>query len=411
MAEDDDLGRAPDHVGEYQILEVLGAGAFATVYRARHRLTGCVVALKAISKRKLRTMQEFELLQREVNLMKVMDHPFIASLFEVLDDPENFYLSIELVENGNLLDYINTNKGLSEKQASRIFAQLASVLEYLHREKRVVHRDLKAENVLLDVSYNIRVVDFGLSKSFSKGNPFLQTTCGSPAYVSPEIIREEPYTAAADVWSAGILLYAMVCGQLPFDGENLSLMLQAILSTSPVIPSHLSPELRSLLDRLLSKEPKTRITVQQILAHPWVAGHDDQDIIGTLRVHDTNELDDSVLGELRLLGYDTGGIMPELKSCAFNQRTAAYRMLRKKRICEHLRHSAHSRRLNEPGVPSMASRDRVLSLTREDSQDLLSFRKSDSLTGTSGLPKLGPKIRKRVGARPPSTSMSAALLK
>jgi serine/threonine protein kinase len=204
--DEDDIVQAPAQVGNYQILEVLGSGAFATVFRARHRVTMGVVALKAIPKRKLRTMQEFELLQREVNLMKIMDHPFIAGLFGVLDDEENFYLVIELVENGNLLDYINTNKGLTEQQASRIFAQLASVLDYLHHEKHVVHRDLKAEDVLLDANYNIRVVDFGLSRAFTKGNPFLQTTCGSPAYVSPEIIKEEPYTAAADVWSSGILL-------------------------------------------------------------------------------------------------------------------------------------------------------------------------------------------------------------
>jgi serine/threonine protein kinase len=139
------------------------------------------------------------------------------------------------------------------------------------------------------------------TKGFSAGNAFLQITCGSPAYVSPEIIREEPYTAAADLWSSGVLLYAMVCGQLPFDGDNLGVLLQGILSTAPYIPPHISQELRSLLARLLWKE--ARITVRQILEHPWVADYRDRNAIGALKVFDVP--DDIVLGEMRLIGYDT----------------------------------------------------------------------------------------------------------
>jgi serine/threonine protein kinase len=115
--------------GPYQILNSIGSGAFATVYRALHTKTGCVVALKAIAKRTLKSMRDFELLQREVNLMKTMDHPFIATFFEVLDDEDNFYLAIELVGNGSLLEYISANSGLEEPIARRIFAQLVSVLD------------------------------------------------------------------------------------------------------------------------------------------------------------------------------------------------------------------------------------------------------------------------------------------
>jgi serine/threonine protein kinase len=330
--------------------------------------------------------------------MKIMDHPFIAALFGVLDDEENFYLAIELVENGNLLDYINANKGLTEQQASRIFAQLASVLDYLHREKRVVHRDLKAENVLLDTNYNIRVVDFGLSRAFTKGNPFLQTTCGSPAYVSPEIIKEEPYTAAADVWSAGILLFAMVCGQLPFDGDNLSLMLQAILTANPLIPSHLSVDLRALLARLLMKEPKARITVRGIIEHPWVSSYDYSSIMDSLKVQDAAELDDAVLGEMRLLGYETGGLLQELKAYAFNERTSAYKMLRRKRICEEV---ANLTRLKKDRKASdvllmRQSREHLPALTRDADGSAAQALTGNGTAGPS-LPKLTtvPKVRKR----------------
>jgi serine/threonine protein kinase len=327
----------PSSIGPYKILEPIGSGAFATVYKALHTITDCIVALKAISKRSLRSMQEFELLQREVNLMKTMDHPFIACFYEVLDDDVNFYLAIELVGNGSLLDHINANMGLDERMARRIFAQIISVLDYLHTQKRVVHRDLKAENVLLDHHMNVRVVDFGLSKNFSKANPFLQTTCGSPAYVSPEIIREEPYTAAADAWSAGVLLYASVCGGLPFNGDNLTLMLQAILTTTPVIPSQMSPQLRSLILGLLAKDPRTRLTVGAAVEHPWLVDAEDRldfNAIALFKVHDVNELDSAVLAEMRVIGYDVSGLLQEIKTVTINARTAAYKMLRRKRMVE-----------------------------------------------------------------------------
>jgi serine/threonine protein kinase len=429
MEDSGDVLVVPDRVANYQIMEALGSGAFATVYRARHLVTDCVVALKTIPKRKVRTQQEFELLQREVNLMKIMDHPFIASLFEVLDDVHNFYLAIELVRRGNLLDYINDNKGLPEKQACRIFYQLCMVLDYLHNEKRVVHRDLKAENVLLDENYNIRVVDFGLSKGFSKANPYMQTTCGSPAYVSPEIIKEEPYTAAADIWSAGVLLYAMVCGQLPFDGDNLTSMLQAILFKNPVMPAHLSPNIRSLLLRVLVKEPRARIKVTAVLQHPWLAELDEiyRGLAEGLKVQDAAELDESVLAEMKALRYDTAGLMDDLRSYNFNEGTAAYKMLRTRRITEEIvcwqkarcGDTKEDRRMRLPDLqqPAKGSQQRF-SLVEEEAepQQRLSLVEGEAdpqlpaLRRESNPPShtpviLGLKVRKRVGpARPVASS-------
>jgi serine/threonine protein kinase len=326
-------------VGPYQLLGVIGTGTFATVYKAVHTVTNIEVALKTIPKRALHSMQEFELLQREVNLMKTMDHPFIASFFEVLDDADAFYLVIEYVSNGGLIDHINKSGGFDEPTARRVFCQLIYVLDYLHDTRRIVHRDLKAENVLFDESMNIRVVDFGFSRGFSSDNPFMQTTCGSPAYVAPEIIREESYTALADVWSAGVLLYAMVCGSLPFQGENLNALLQSILTATPVLPTQFSPELRALISKLLVKDPRSRIPVKAILEDPWLSDGSrviGKDVIASLRVQDVISLDKSVLAEMRALGYDMTGLHQEVRTISINSRTAAYKMLRRKKIREEI---------------------------------------------------------------------------
>lgn len=333
----------PPQVGPYKILETIGSGANATVYKALHVQCMVQVALKCIPKKNLKSKSEFEILQREVSLMKAMDHPFIASLFDVLDDEKNFYIVIENVENGNLLDFINLHKGLQESQARRIFYQIITVLEYLHVEKHVVHRDLKAENVLLDKNLNIRLVDFGLSKTFKKNFPFLMTTCGSPAYVSPEIIKELPYTSASDIWSAGVLLYAMVVGTLPFYGENISALLQQILNVNPPLPNNLSPELKLLLSRLLIKDSKVRIKLQEIKEHPWLADFEetqmlaeDKSLIKSLKVMDVQELEPGVLSEMKALGYDVKGLLNEVKSITINSRTAAYKILRRKRTIEEI---------------------------------------------------------------------------
>ncbi|KAK8867004.1 hypothetical protein M9Y10_009973 [Tritrichomonas musculus] len=333
----------PPQVGPYKILETIGSGANATVYKALHVKCMVTVALKCIPKKNLTSKIEFEILQREVGLMKAMDHPFIASLFEVLDDSKNFYIAIEHVENGNLLDFINLHKGLQESQARRIFYQIITCLEYLHVEKHVVHRDLKAENVLLDKYLNIRLVDFGLSKTFKKTDPFLMTTCGSPAYVSPEIIKELPYTAAADIWSAGVLLYAMVVGTLPFYGDNISALLNQILTASPPLPNNLSPELKLLLSRLLVKDPRGRIKLQEIKEHPWLADFEetqmlaeDKSLIKSLKVMDVQNLEPGVLSEMKAIGYDVRNLLQEIKSISINSRTAAYKILRRQRTIEEI---------------------------------------------------------------------------
>jgi serine/threonine protein kinase len=165
---------------------------------------------------------------REISLLKAMNHPFVAELFEIIEDAGSFYLVMELLEHGNMLEYVNGHGRLNEDQARRYFCEIISALDYLHNWRFVAHRDLKAENILLDRHNNVRLIDFSLSKQFSKAAPTLVTACGSPAYAAPEMIQGHSYTKAADIWSAGVCLFAMVAGHLPFEYNSRSFRNPAI---------------------------------------------------------------------------------------------------------------------------------------------------------------------------------------
>jgi serine/threonine protein kinase len=207
---------------------------------------------------------------REVALMKQMDHPFIGKLYQIIDTPESVNLIQEYIENGTLLAYVNQHERLPESHARRLFSQLIAALEYLHESKMVVHRDIKAENVLLDEYWNIRLIDFGLGHALSADNPNLHTACGSPAYAAPEMIVEQSQIQTADLWSAGILVYAMVAGELPFeDPGDVRALLMRIVSTEPHDPEVMSSTLSDLLRRILTKAPEARIDLARIKAHPW----------------------------------------------------------------------------------------------------------------------------------------------
>lgn len=269
MSQPSDQSFEQQEIGNYIIVSKLGSGSFASVWLARHKITNFNVAIKIIYKSSLTSEEAVTRFNRECALLKQMDHPFISDLFEIIEDSDNYYLVMEYVDHGNMLNYVNTNGRLSEEKARHYFCQLVSALDYLHNEKFVAHRDLKAENVLLDVHDNIRLIDFGLSNVFSKDSPELKTACGSPAYAAPEMIQGHPYTKAADIWSSGILLYAMVVGRLPYDDPNIQKLLTKIVTEDIHYPSSLSFSLVDLLKRLLVKNPEQRITLSRLKEHPW----------------------------------------------------------------------------------------------------------------------------------------------
>jgi serine/threonine protein kinase len=325
----------------YDFIAILGSGSFATVWLARHRSTLLKVAIKVIQRQSLESEEALTRFTREISLMRQMDHPFIADLFEVIEDREAYYLVMELVENGCMLDHVNSQGGIPEDHARRYFCEVISALDYLHNVRFVAHRDLKAENVLLDRYGNIRLIDFGLSKEFSKGSPTLQTACGSPAYAAPEMIQGHSYTKAADMWSAGILLFAMVAGRLPFDDDNVQELLKKVISHEPEYPPTMSRSLVDLLQRLLCKSPQGRITIDRLKENPWFSQSEYSMLVGFGTVRDPGPIiDPQLLEQMAEFGIDCRDLSAALLKGEFSAQTSIYKQLKRNRLTEQLRELA-----------------------------------------------------------------------
>eukprot|EP00571_Detonula_confervacea_P005417 CAMPEP_0172314610 /NCGR_PEP_ID=MMETSP1058-20130122/22925_1 /TAXON_ID=83371 /ORGANISM="Detonula confervacea, Strain CCMP 353" /LENGTH=698 /DNA_ID=CAMNT_0013028517 /DNA_START=45 /DNA_END=2141 /DNA_ORIENTATION=+ len=262
------MEQPPVQIGQYVLGKNLGIGAFGKVKLATHAITGHKVAVKILNKAKIKQLGMEEKVQREINILHLCTHPHIIRLYEVIDTPTDIFLVNEYVSGGELFDYIVSKGRLSADEARNFFHQIVSGVEYCHFQK-IVHRDLKPENLLLDSNLNIKIADFGLSNLMRDGD-FLRTSCGSPNYAAPEVISGHLYAGPeVDVWSCGVILYALLCGSLPFDDESIPNLFKKIKSGMYSLPSHLSQLARNLIPRMLEVDPMKRITIPEIRLHPW----------------------------------------------------------------------------------------------------------------------------------------------
>ena len=287
--------------------------------------TGVDVALKVFAKSDLLNPDVNRHFENEVAILSDVNHPFIIGFFEVVENEFCKAIVLELAENGCLLDRINKQK-LQIDEIKHVFAQLVSAISYLHDTKCVIHGDIKLENVLLDRHMNIRLVDFGFSKKFTRENPWMTGTCGSPAYVAPEIINNEQYTASVDIWSLGVLLYVLCIGHLPFGGSTVSMQLQAVLTTKPMIPIACGPIPSDILKKMLRKEPLKRMKLGEIRSERWIF---DELARASRRVHMFtlmhNETDCLLLATMREKGLPHESI---------NESSAAYKELRRMKFVD-----------------------------------------------------------------------------
>ncbi|XP_067280179.1 serine/threonine-protein kinase MARK2 isoform X8 [Pseudorasbora parva] len=266
------------HIGCYRLLKTIGKGNFAKVKLAKHVLTGKEVAVKIIDKTQLNS-SSLQKLFREVRIMKLLNHPNIVKLFEVIETEKTLYLVMEYASGGEVFDYLVAHGRMKEKEARAKFRQIVSAVQYCH-QKCIVHRDLKAENLLLDADMNIKIADFGFSNEFTLGNK-LDTFCGSPPYAAPELFQGKKYDGPeVDVWSLGVILYTLVSGSLPFDGQNLKELRERVLRGKYRIPFYMSTDCENLLKKFLILNPTKRGSLeQQIMKDRWMnGGHEDDEL-------------------------------------------------------------------------------------------------------------------------------------
>uniref|UniRef100_A0A3B4AAT1 non-specific serine/threonine protein kinase n=1 Tax=Periophthalmus magnuspinnatus TaxID=409849 RepID=A0A3B4AAT1_9GOBI len=307
----------PPHVGNYRLLKTIGKGNFAKVKLARHILTGREVSATNHK------------LFREVRIMKILNHPNIVKLFEVIETERTLYLVMEYASGGEVFDYLVAHGRMKEKEARAKFRQIVSAVQYCH-QKHIVHRDLKAENLLLDADMNIKIADFGFSNEFTMGNK-LDTFCGSPPYAAPELFQGKKYDGPeVDVWSLGVILYTLVSGSLPFDGQNLKELRERVLRGKYRIPFYMSTDCENLLKRFLVLNPGKRGTLEQIMKDRWInSGFEDDE----LKPYTEPELD--ITDQKRIdvmvgMGYNLDKIQESLAKMKYDEITATYLLLGRK---------------------------------------------------------------------------------
>ncbi|XP_039443513.1 serine/threonine-protein kinase BRSK2 [Culex pipiens pallens] len=259
---------AHQYVGPYRLERTLGKGQTGLVKLGVHCVTAKKVAIKIINREKLSESVLMKV-EREIAIMKLIDHPHVLGLTDVYENRKYLYLVLEHVSGGELFDYLVKKGRLTPKEARKFFRQIISALDFCHSHS-ICHRDLKPENLLLDDKNNIKIADFGMA-SLQPAGSMLETSCGSPHYACPEVIRGEKYDGRrADVWSCGVILYALLVGALPFDDDNLRQLLEKVKRGVFHIPHFVPPDCQSLLKGMIEVNPEKRLTLSEINKHPWV---------------------------------------------------------------------------------------------------------------------------------------------
>ncbi|GMS77976.1 hypothetical protein PENTCL1PPCAC_151, partial [Pristionchus entomophagus] len=313
------------HVGKYKLLKTIGKGNFAKVKLAKHIPTGIEVAIKIIDKTALNP-SSLQKLFREVKIMKQLDHPNIVKLYQVMETEQTLYLVMEYASGGEVFDYLVAHGRMKEKEARAKFRQIVSAVQYLH-QKNIIHRDLKAENLLLDSDMNIKIADFGFSNHFAIGNK-LDTFCGSPPYAAPELFQGKKYDGPeVDVWSLGVILYTLVSGSLPFDGQNLKELRERVLRGKYRIPFYMSTDCENLLKKFLVLNPQRRGTLESVMKDRWMnIGYEEEELrpyVEPLK----GARDEGRVNKMAQMGYNRDGVLRSIEADKFDELHAMYLLM------------------------------------------------------------------------------------
>uniref|UniRef100_A0A8C2QAJ6 Si:ch211-255p10.4 n=1 Tax=Cyprinus carpio TaxID=7962 RepID=A0A8C2QAJ6_CYPCA len=345
MSKELSVTQAAQYVGPYRLEKTLGKGQTGLVKLGIHCITGQKVAIKIVNREKLSESVLMKV-EREIAILKLIEHPHVLKLHDVYENNKYLYLVLEHVSGGELFDYLVKKGRLTPKEARKFFRQIISALDFCHSHS-ICHRDLKPENLLLDERNNIRIADFGMA-SLQVGDSMLETSCGSPHYACPEVIRGEKYDGRrADVWSCGVILFALLVGALPFDHDNLRQLLEKVKSGVFHMPRFIPPECQALLRGMIEVNPEKRVTLEAIQKHAWYqAGRNEPCLelppprrVSMGRIMSLTELDPDVLDSMYSLGCfrDRVKLAQDLQCEEDNQEKMIYYLLldRKERYPSH----------------------------------------------------------------------------
>uniref|UniRef100_A0A8C7Y2U6 non-specific serine/threonine protein kinase n=1 Tax=Oryzias sinensis TaxID=183150 RepID=A0A8C7Y2U6_9TELE len=345
------------HIGNYRLLKTIGKGNFAKVKLARHILTGREVAIKIIDKTQLNPTS----LQKSMFELNSLCLCATVKLFEVIETDKTLYLVMEYASGGEVFDYLVSHGRMKEVEARAKFRQIVSAVHYCHM-KNIVHRDLKAENLLLDADANIKIADFGFSNEFTLGNK-LDTFCGSPPYAAPELFQGKKYDGPeVDVWSLGVILYTLVSGSLPFDGQNLKELRERVLRGKYRVPFYMSTDCEGILRRFLVLNPAKRCTLEQVMKDKWInTGYEGDDL--KPHIEPVEDYSDAARIEVMVgMGFTPEEIKDSLLNQKYNEVTATYLLLGRKGDGVHAGQSENSLLL-KPCVLMRLMRSALLRMT------------------------------------------------
>lgn len=366
---------------------------------ATHTLTGEHVAIKVLEKAKMCTEADITRVTREVNILKQIKHPNISQLYQIIETPNKICLVLEYMGKGELYDLIVRHKKLHEGEAARYFIQLLQAVRYMHSQG-VSHRDLKPENLLLDENANLKVIDFGLSNHFGEAT-YLKTACGSPCYAAPEMVSGQSYSGSkVDMWSCGVVLYAMTVGKLPFDDPNSAELYRKIISGRFSFPGYLTDDLKDLISGLLRTNPDARYDVTQSINSVWLKNNQEASI---LKDYQSMVLP-LVLSKLREIGVDAAYTKQCLEGNKHNQATTAYFLMLKKMLREGLVPRLDSTKVLKPLLPEKAQTTRA---------NTSSFSRHSQLVNAIKAEEVSP-LRNRFNAiqthhQPPNSTMRPSI--
>ncbi|CAJ1356374.1 unnamed protein product [Effrenium voratum] len=315
-------------IGHYVLMKTIGEGTFGKVKLGTHILTGERVAVKVLEKERIQELADVERVAREIHILKLIRRcRHIIQLYEIIETPRQLYLIMEYAPGGELFDYIVEHGRAEEKDACRFLHQILAGVERVH-QTNVVHRDMKPENLLLDERECIKIVDFGLSNTF-QDEQLLQTACGSPCYAAPEMIAGNQYfPPMVDVWSCGVILFALVCGFLPFEDQNHAELYKKILNAEYEVPNFISKDVVNLIAGMLTTDPEKRMTLVDIRNHKWYR----QIPEASLKDREDDSLDEAILDQLDSYGFPREYAIKCLQSNKHNHVTTTYYLIKENQL-------------------------------------------------------------------------------